>query len=144
MHNDNFRIFVYNKQNLVQQSMISGGYYKFTCLAEYKENYLLTGINDRSIKMWDLENGKCIKEFNKRTSNPINSLVKLDENMYVSSEFFVFFGNNHSLTLWDFDLNEPLKKASSLDKNPYFFKKLLNGIIGWVDQVGTPHYLGLS
>lgn len=58
---------------------------KITCLQILQEGkYLLGGSSDGSIKIWDIEAGKCIKTLKEHTS-AINSIIVLSDEKFIST-----------------------------------------------------------
>ncbi|CAG8487506.1 10125_t:CDS:2 [Ambispora gerdemannii] len=72
--------------------------------AKLKENILVTGSTDRTVRVWDLDKGKCLRVFKGNTFSSVDFLVK--EKIVVASTFF------RASFVWDMESGELLQELT--------------------------------
>ena len=67
-----------------------------------KSNKLITGSEDKTIKIWDLETGKCLKTLNNHAKEVI-SILMIPNNKFISGS------DDRTFKVWDLNSYECLK-----------------------------------
>ena len=84
-------------------------YWSFQSLAN---NKLASGSGDKSIKIWNIDSGKCIRTLNGHDS-PIFSLQLLLNNKLASGSA------DHSIKIWNLDSGECIRTLNGHTNNVY-------------------------
>jgi WD40 repeat protein len=82
-------------------------------------NQLISGSDDKSIKIWNIINGECIKEFN---PNMIVYSIK-----FISNNHFVAGGYGRTANFLMFDSNQAIQKISGHKHTVFHVELLENG-----------------
>ncbi|WP_390881522.1 WD40 repeat domain-containing protein [Aliarcobacter cryaerophilus] len=72
------------------------------------QKYIVTGSEDKTIKIWDFNSGKCLKSFNGYLGNACSLAISPDGKYIISGS------NNETINIWNLNSN---KNIYTIDSN---------------------------
>jgi len=122
------RFQVWDLNSSTSVAVLEGHKHSVYCLSWLQEEGILfSGSKDKSIRVWSLQNGSCLRVINKKQDLHKRGVISMD--LLPHLNYLATGGLDKSLKLWDAETGECIKTEKKAHR-------------GWVSCVRAgPHYL---